>query len=53
MEKPKPHPADGTEKPDIQIDQLNKRIDKALERFDKMRKDYRFLAGPNWRETDR
>jgi hypothetical protein len=50
MSTSNPKPVKDEQRAEIRLEELNARIDKAVERFDKMRRDYRFLAGPNWRD---
>jgi hypothetical protein len=38
--------ASGDARTDVDLDDLNDRIDRAIARFDQMRRDYRFLANP-------
>lgn len=53
MDTKQPQPAQKDDSVELRLEQLNKRLDKAVERFAEMRKDYRFLAGPNWRDSNR
>lgn len=36
----------GEQPVDVDLEELNERIDRAIARFDQMRRDYRFLASP-------
>jgi len=53
MENPKKRTQQEKPQQEQTLEELNDRIDKAVARFDKLRRDYRFLAGPNWRESKR